>query len=71
MKHPDPFVRLAGMTAGLVLTAGFVVGCSTSTEPTVQLNFPPGTKPPEPYKGSGVVPGAGVMSQGNPNDYTK
>jgi len=71
MRHFGPFVRVAGTAAGLVLAAGLVAGCSTSTDPTVQLNFPPGTKVPEPVKGTQQIPGAGAMSQGNPSDLTR
>src|SRR5947209_5665632 len=46
--HSVSFVRRAGRVVGLILAVGLIAGCSTSTEPTVQFNFPAGTKPPEP-----------------------
>ena len=71
MKHPDSFVRFRGAAVALVLAAGFVTGCNTSTEPTVQLNFPEGMKIPQPAPTSAPVPGAGPTSQGDPSVLLK
>jgi hypothetical protein len=71
MKHSDAFVKVRGAAVALVLAAGFVTGCSTSTEPTVQLNFPEGMKIPQPAPTSTPVPGTGVTSQGDPRVLSK
>ncbi|MBX6315593.1 MAG: hypothetical protein IRY99_22170 [Isosphaeraceae bacterium] len=57
----------------LVLAALAVAGC-LNTEPTAVLQFPAGTKPQEPIPlkaGAAVDTGGGVMSVGDPSDYTK
>jgi hypothetical protein len=71
MKFLDPYLRVSVLAIGLLLAAGLVAGCNTSTEPTVQLNFPEGMKLPEPAKGPVVNQGAGPMSQGDPHDLTR
>lgn len=71
MKISDPLVTIAGVGAGLLLAAMLVAGCNTSTEPTVQLNFPEGMKVPEPAPNPGPVPGTGVTSQGDPRQLLK
>jgi hypothetical protein len=71
MKHSDRSVRVARTSLGWVLAAALIAGCNTSTEPTVQLNFPEGMKIPEPAKGPVVNPGAGPTSQGDPHSYMK
>jgi hypothetical protein len=65
MKLLDP-LRGAGIALGLCLLAGLLGGCNTTTEPTVQLNFPKDMKIPEPAPTSKPVPGTGVTSQGDP-----
>jgi len=72
MRYFDPIVRVAGITLGLLIAAVVLAGCNTSTEPTVQMNFPEGMKIPEPAKGpAGPVPGAGPTSQGDPRVLSK
>ncbi len=71
MSHFNRFVRVARPTLGWVLAAGLFAGCYSSTEPTVQMNFPEGMKIPEPAQGTVVDPGAGPTSQGDPHNYTK
>jgi hypothetical protein len=71
MKYLDSSVRAAALSLGLWLAVGMAAGCNTSTEPTVQLNFPEGMKIPEPAKGPVVNPGMGPTSQGDPHDLTK
>lgn len=56
---------------GLALVAGITAGCMSS-EPAPVLQFPEGTKVPEPVKGGAKVDlGSGETSQGDPSDYTK
>jgi hypothetical protein len=71
MRYLDPLVKVGGFALGLLIGALLLVGCNTSTEPTVQMKFPEGMKLPEPAKGPVVVPGTGVMSQGNPLELSK
>ena len=72
MRYFDLFVRVAGIALGLLIATVLLAGCNTSTEPTVQFNFPEGMKLPEPAQGPApVVPGAGVTSQGDPRVLSK
>jgi len=72
MRYFDLFVRVAGIALGLLIATVLLGGCNSSTEPTVQFNFPEGMKLPEPAPGPApVVPGAGVTSQGDPRVLLK
>jgi hypothetical protein len=71
MKRFDPSARAAALVFALVLAVGAAGGCNSSTEPTVQLNFPEGMKIPEPAKGPAADSGTGAISRGDPHDLTK
>jgi hypothetical protein len=71
MKQAGPRARVARTVLGVFFALGLGSGCNTSTEPTVQLNFPEGMKIPEPAKGPVVNQGAGPTSQGDPHALTK
>jgi hypothetical protein len=71
MKLLNPPLKGAAIAVGLWLLAGLLAGCNTSTEPTVQLNFPAGMKIPEPAPHASPVPGTGVTSQGDPRVLSK
>jgi hypothetical protein len=71
MTYFGAFARIVGMAPGVLLATVLLAGCNTSTEPTVQLNFPEGMKPLEPAKTFTPVPGTGVTSQGDPLKLSK